>query len=57
VRSKAGSDVGMLSQGREGRDVERARVRGCTCLPVGSRAMMGLLVGCMLVMGAAVMRK
>jgi hypothetical protein len=29
----------------------------CTCLPLGSRAMMGLLVGRMLVTGAAVMRK
>ncbi len=29
----------------------------CTCLPFGSWAMMGLLVGCMLVMGAAAVRK
>jgi hypothetical protein len=30
---------------------------GCRRLPFGSLAMMGLLVGCMLVTGAAVMRK
>jgi hypothetical protein len=29
----------------------------CMRLPFGSQAMMGLLVGCMLVMGAAVVRK
>jgi hypothetical protein len=29
----------------------------CTCLPFGSREVMGLLVGRMLVMGAVVIRK
>jgi hypothetical protein len=57
VGSKAGDDVGMLCQGGEGRDVVRARVHGVYALTFGRRAMMGLLVGCMLVMRAAVMRK
>jgi hypothetical protein len=48
----------MLSQGGEGRDVEHARVCGVRMhSPFGRWAMMGLLVGRMLVMGAAIVRK
>jgi hypothetical protein len=55
VGSKAGDDMGVSSQGREDRDVKRCveRMR----LPFESWAMMGLLAGHILVMGAVVMRK
>ncbi len=49
--------MGVLCRGWEGRDVERAHVHGVYTLAIRRWAMMGLAVGHMLIMGAAVMRK
>ncbi len=57
MRSKAGVDVGVLFHGGEGKDVKQHVCVEFMRSSFGRWEMMGLLVGGMIAMGVAVVRK